>query len=399
VYQLDVILIGCDEEVVPHLRRELMGNVATIEAEFRDAGEALEVLRTTKTKKRLLILQLNPVEGLEELDRLCQFLLGWPVMVVMDAGEEDRARLNSAFENAMRMGAAQTVGLPLHSGDFKTALDRLSVQFVSSAKDDPKVIAVAGVTGGCGATTLAINLGQEIAHLWNKRCILVDLSLKMGVIASHLNLEPHHSIHDLLSDVRRVDEALVRSVLFKITEGYELLAGPDRLVATHGFSAVDVIGLLELMKPMCDVILIDLPCTYDDFYFEILAGAAQIVLVGEQIVPSIRALKLVREMVGRDESCGTECVVINRFDKNARNFSTQLLMRILGVPTLHTIMQDAPAFGKAMDLGCTLRMGAPRSLVLAEIDSLARQLMGGDAATKEHLQRSWLVGRMADTVV
>ena len=133
----------------------------------------------------------------------------------------------------MRMGASQIVGLPLHAEDFKTALDRLAMQFVYSSTDHSKVIAVAGVTGGCGATSLAINLGQEISHLWNKRCILVDLSLKLGAVASHLNIEPPHSINDLLGDVGRVDETLIRNVLFKIAENYELLAGPDHLVANR----------------------------------------------------------------------------------------------------------------------------------------------------------------------
>jgi pilus assembly protein CpaE len=301
VYQLDVILVGCHEDLVPHLRRELTNNIATIESEFRDVGETLEVLRSTKNKKRLLILHLNPFEGLEELRRLCHVLPNWPVMVLMETSAEDRVQLNSAFVSAMRMGASQIVGLPLHPDDFKTALDRLAMQFVHASTDHSKVIAIAGVTGGCGATSLAINLGQEISFLWNKKCILVDLSLKLGAIASHLNLEPPHSINDLLGDVRRVDETLIRRVLYRIAENYELLAGPDRLVATEGQSSTDVMRLIELMKPLCDVLLLDLPCTYDDFYFDLLAGASQIVLVGEQKVPSVRALKLVREMVGREQ--------------------------------------------------------------------------------------------------
>ena len=106
MYPLDVILIGCHEDVVPHLRRELMNNAATIEAEFRDAGTR-GGLRSGKGKKRLLILHLKPFEGLDELHQLCHVLRGWPVMVVIETAEEDRTQLNSAFLSAMRMGASQ----------------------------------------------------------------------------------------------------------------------------------------------------------------------------------------------------------------------------------------------------------------------------------------------------
>ena len=399
MYQLDAILIGCHEDVTPHLRRELMSNAARIEAEYCNVAETLEALHATKTRKRLMILHVKPFEGLEELRRLCHALPNWPVMVLMEAGEEDRMQLNSAFLDAMRMGASQIVGLPLHADDFKMALDRLAMQFVYSASDHSKTIAVAGVTGGCGATSLAINLGQAISFLWNKRCILVDLSLKLGVIAPHLNIEPSHSINDLLGDVGQVDETLIRKVLFKIADNFELLPGPDRLVATLGHSSAEVVRLLELIKPLCDVILLDVPCTYDDLYFDLLTGASQIVWVGEQKVPSIRALKLVREMVGRENSPDLEHVVINRFDQKAVSLSVPLLARILGVKTVNTITQDESSFTAASNRGCTLRLGSPRSQALAEIYALANQLMSGDGLKQEKPRGVSLVSRLVHAFV
>jgi pilus assembly protein CpaE len=399
VYQLNVILIGCHEDAVPHVRRELTINRANIESEYHDVADTLEALGATKTKKRLLILQLKRFECLEELDRLCQALPNWPVMVLVETGGDDRMQLNSAFLGAMRMGASQIVGLPLHAEDFKTALDRLAMQFVYSATGPSNIIAVAGVTGGCGATSLAINLGQAISHLRNKRCVLVDLSLKLGAVASHLNIEPPRSINDLLCDVKRVDETLIRDVLFKISENFELLAGPDHLVATLPHSSADIMRLLDLMKPLCDVILLDIPCTYDDFYFELLAGSSQIVLVGEQKVPSIRALKLVREMVGRDQSPELEHLVINRFDKNAMSLSVPLLIRILGVKRLHTIVHDESSFSSASVRGCTLRLSSPRSQALAEIDALATRLLDGDASIDGRSRGMSGVSRLIHAIV
>ena len=382
MYPLDVILIGCGDDVAQCLRCELISNAATVESEFRDVAQALDVLQLSKGKRHVLILRLKGFAGLDDLGRLCQALPTWPVMVLMELCGEDRIQLNSSFLNVTRMGASQIVGLPLHSRDFSTALDRIAEQSVSPSTDQAQVVTVAGVTGGCGATSLAINLGQELVHIWNARCILVDLSLKLGVIASHLNVEPVHSMNDLLADLGRVDDALIRNALFRIKDNFELLAGPNRLAATQAHSSGDVLSLLELLKPSCDVILLDLPCTYDDFYFEMIAGSDQVVLVGEPKVPSIRALKLVREMVGRDESGETEHLVINRFDEKAGSLPHPLLARILGVQKLCTISHDNSAFTDALNRGGTLRTSAPCSRALAEIDTLARQLMERDITTK-----------------
>ncbi len=390
MYPLDVILIGCDEDVVPQVRRELINHAQVIEAEFFDVGDTLTRFRPADSGKRLLIVQLKPDE-FEPLRQLRRFFPNWPVVVLLDSPGDDRSRLNAASLAALRMGVSQIVGLPFHPREFQTALDRIRTQFVRESLGNPKVIAVAGVTGGCGATSLAINLGQELAHLWHKRCILVNLSLKLGAVASHLNIEPADTIQDLLSDVRSLDESRVCKALVRIGDDYRLLAGPDRVVVGQEASAADVRGVLEHLKPSCDLILLDLSCTYDDFYFEMLAGADHIVLVGEQKVPSIRALKLVHDLVGRVDSARSDHLVINRFSNVAGSLSSRLLVQILGVPRLHTIARDESAFRDAGDRGCTLRSISPRCAALAEIDALARRLLPGEASVDSRSRDSSVV--------
>ena len=93
MYPLDAILIGCGDDVAPRLRCELITNAATVESEFCDAAQALDVLRLSKGKRRVLILRLKSFTGLGELGRLCQALPDWPVMVLIELGGEDRIQL------------------------------------------------------------------------------------------------------------------------------------------------------------------------------------------------------------------------------------------------------------------------------------------------------------------
>jgi pilus assembly protein CpaE len=394
VYPLDVILIGCGDDVTPHVRRELTYNGATLESEFQDVSSALDALRSTKGKRRLLILRLEPFESFDDLGRLCHAMPDCSVVAMMDSSGDDRIQLNSSFLSVMRLGVSQIVGLPLSPQDFHTALKRIAEKSVPAAKHRSRVIAVAGVTGGCGATSLAINLGQEIAHLWKKRCILVDLSLKLGAAASHLNIESTQSMKDLLCQNARLDEASIRKALTRINENYDLLPGPDRLVAGQVYAAADVLQLIDRLKPFCDALVLDLPCTYDDFYFEVLKSADNVILVGEPKVPSIRALKLVHQMVGRGQSGETEHLVINRFDENAGSLSSALLSQILGSSKFHTISQDVSAFSDAENRGCTLRQCALHSAALAEFDALARRVVEGNAANKDLAPHASLAKRL-----
>ena len=399
MYPLDVILIGCGDDVAPHLRRELLNNGAIPEFEFQDVSQALEALRSSKAKRRVLILRLEPFETFDDLGRLCHALPDCSVVALMDSSGDDRMQLNSSFLGVMRLGVSQIVGLPLNPQDFKTALKRIGEKSASSAKDRSQVFAVAGVTGGCGATSLAINLGQEIAHHWKKRCILVDLSLKLGAAASHLNVKPTRSMNDLLCQKPRLDEPLIREVLVRINENYDLLPGPDRLVAAQAYSPADVLQLVDRLKPFCDVLVLDLPCTYDDFYFEVLKSADHVVLVGEPKVPSIRALKLVHQMVGRSRPDETQHVVINRFDENAGSLCSALLARILETAKFHTISQEQCAFSDAENRGCTLRQSVLHSAALAEIGALARHILDGKTSNKDSAPHASLTKRLIHAAV
>src|SRR4051812_45395511 len=53
MYPLKVILIGCDDDLLPHVRRELMNCSADLEAELADTGAAVAALRSSTSERRL----------------------------------------------------------------------------------------------------------------------------------------------------------------------------------------------------------------------------------------------------------------------------------------------------------------------------------------------------------
>ena len=95
-----------------------------------------------------------------------------------------------------------------------------------------RVIAVAGVTGGCGATTMAINIAFEISQTHpTLRVVLAELSLQVGKLPLYLNVEPRLTTHDLLKDIHRIDLYFMQQALTPVVEGFSILAGPYHAVA------------------------------------------------------------------------------------------------------------------------------------------------------------------------
>jgi pilus assembly protein CpaE len=368
MYPLNVVLVGIGENLLPHVRRELANHSANLECEYRTVPGALDGLRACKADMRLFIHHVRQPEDVEELRRLNGGFVGRPILALVEAGKETRTLLA-----ANRAGASQIVPLPFQSDDFRDALNCLGLQFGYPATEK-RVIAVSGTTGGCGATTLAINLAYEIAFRHNLHCILGELALQMGVLATYLDREPKITIHDLLSSSSRLDVYMVQQALINVAQNFDILAGPHMAIAPLSVSAAEVIHLVDLAKALADVVVLDVPCTYNDLYFEILVSADHVVLVGEQKVPSIRALKLVRDTLG-SEHATMQRVVINRYDGRVEGFTTDDLEKLLGARG-QTVANDYVSVNAAVNHGRPLRLEAPQSAVLNGIDALVDSVLG-----------------------
>ena len=386
MYPLNAILIGCDEQSMPHVRRELMNRSAGVEAEFSNAGSAIDVLRKSPGEKRLLIFHVKSPREIDELARLTISFPRWPVVAVL--GEEDYSNGSVTTSSASCEPVPPRLS---RSPSGRTTSRWLSTVSPCSACDsvtDTKVIAVAGATGGSGATTIAINLAYEIACQRGLRCILVDLSLKLGVVASYLNLEPEHTIMDLLRDINRLDKRLTQRVLIRVTENLQLLAGPNQPVAPVTASAQDLNHVVDTLKQIADVVVLDVPCTYDEIYLQALA--TQPSRTGRRAESPRSApsrWRTNRSPAQRNRTTGNQQV---RPEEEG----------LLGRTPTQAPGSSQPAHGRSRrschgrrpGQRCPLRLAAPRSPALSDIVALTESLLG--LAPAPRARPVGLIGRL-----
>jgi pilus assembly protein CpaE len=369
-HAVKAILVGCGPDEAPQVHEALNECAVVIEAEFPDARSAIDNVRLSPNEQRLCIMSVPGPEQVQALKWLSESFVGRPVLALV--GRDSPPDMLFAVNRA---GASQILGLPLEVPDLKAALHAVKVRHSSpQSVAARRVIAVSGVTGGCGATTIAINLAYEISHLFELSCVLVELA-PMGMIATCLDVDARHTTSDLLCDMQSVDVGLVEKTLSKITDRFSILPAPFREAEPLNTNPADVVRLLEHVKQLADVVILDLPANNYDRHLETFSATDQVVLVAEQAVPSLRALTYVRERLSEDEGFRRQTLVINRYSANKEGFNVTHLQRLLRTPQLVTIASDYQAVSASHNEGRPLRMQSPGSRVLADIDRLAGMLV------------------------
>jgi Flp pilus assembly CpaE family ATPase len=308
IYPHQAILAGVVSPHLTQLRVALSHAGAEIESEFPSVGAMLECLRRSKDRPRLLVLQLSEQCNDEAVERLGEYFSGWPILALMP----DEGSLEE-IQCIYRAGARQVVQLPLDQEDFHRALKSIAMQ-IDRGGSGHQLFAVAGVTGGCGATTLAINLAYEIAQQHQRRTVLAELTLQVGALSAMLDIHPQITLPYLLREIQRVDDLLIEKALVPYGDRLRVLAGADHVGSAPGVDLRRISRILDALRKAVGVTVLDVPGTFNDAECGVLYSADHVILVGLQNVPSIRALKRFCEMFPEERVNHSLWVAINRYN-------------------------------------------------------------------------------------
>jgi Flp pilus assembly CpaE family ATPase len=383
MYPLNLLLVNCRNDVLREVRKELAKLPVTVEVEFSSPASVISSLPSWQDHPRLFLFAVTRGEDLPYLKRLHDAYPGWPILVLPTL----KADLNLIMQ-LMRDGASQIVPVPIISEDFQAAMQRIGVQHGFSTKAS-RLIVISSVSGASGASTLSVNLASEIATLRKVPTILFEASLRVGVVHSMLDFEPRYTTSDLFSKVDQLDLEMVKGALTKIGDNLYILPGPQRMTTSLRVSPADMLQMFNYLRYLGKVVIVDLPCTFDDYYFDMLAGADQVVLLGEQTVPSVRSLKMIHLSLVHDQRQRlrdlVKHVVINRYDPRVKGFDIARLREVLDVPSVMTIADD-PNVRAAVNSGRPLRQEAPKSAALADVDKLADVLVPPEDGQKKRVR-------------
>ncbi|MCB0037033.1 MAG: response regulator [Anaerolineales bacterium] len=178
-----------------------------------------------------------------------------PVMILTARSQE--ADKQAAEES----GANDFLSKPVTSQELLKHVDNLlghEEGGTAEIEGNAFIIAVYGLQGGVGRTTLAVNLALSLSAVSNQEVCLVDFSTSGGQTAMHLRLQTQSSWADLLNN-HSLDWPAINDLLISHASGLKLLPSPTLPHPPTRPTSDMTQALLALMKQHMQFIVVDLP--------------------------------------------------------------------------------------------------------------------------------------------
>lgn len=159
-----------------------------------------------------------------------------------------------------------------------------------------KIIAVMGSKGGCGASTVAVNLAVALRDESKARVALMDANLEFGDVGVLLNLPTTRTIAELVSGDANIDEEVLDGTMAAHSSAIKVLLAPPRPELAELVKTEHLKRILELLDKSYDFIVIDVWKSFQETTLFFLDHADIILLIATPDIPSIKNSKLFFEL-------------------------------------------------------------------------------------------------------
>jgi pilus assembly protein CpaE len=193
---------------------------------------------------------------------------------------------------AMRSGIQEFLPQPVDPGALKEALARyVETRGEADSGEVEKVIVVMGSKGGVGTTTVAVNLGVQLAQEGKQSVTLLDLARPLGHVGLLLDLQCRFTVRDAIENLERLDGHFLGGLLTRHKSGLEVLAGTSTPDEWQHIPVPGLTRVVNVAQSRSDSVVVDLGTVYSSEWSSVLHLARNIVLVAEANVPALWTLE------------------------------------------------------------------------------------------------------------
>ena len=377
------------------MKNLLLGiDVIWLEAECSRYEFFTDVASQTQPDIALISLDADPEQGLALVGKLNEELPSCDTLVVSSSQE------GSLILQAMRNGAKEFLSYPLKLEEFLASLDRIRQS--SGGRDgegqvrSSQVITVAGVGGGVGRTSLAINIACSIAQDERNSVTVIDLDLALGDADVWLDIIPDYTIQDVAENISRLDYSLLKRSLTKHDCGAFLLPRPTQLDDATSITPDEFRRVIALLKATFTHLVIDISKGFGPLDMAALEVADSILLVTQLDLPCLRNVVRLLQYFDLNEGFEDKVnVVVNRFGLEANQISSAKALETIGREIFWQLPNEYATIVESRNNGVPLLMQAPKAKLTKSIDQLARsidQSASGEVVSQEATTRKGLFG-------
>jgi pilus assembly protein CpaE len=240
-----------------------------------------------------------------------------------------------------------------------------------------RVFTVVNAKGGCGATTVAVNLALALQSA-HSNVALIDIA-PLGHTALHMNLKPLFTVADAIRNLHRLDSSLLESFMTRHNGGLQLLAGANTPTAVEP-STAEFARLFDMLVGHFRYVVVD-ASTRSDATTRLVSNLSQaVLLIAHADVASLWSAARVQQYLSETGARDRVGLVLNRFRK-IPGFSEADAEAAAGVKLLWKIPNQYFAVSTAIDRGVPL-MQQNHTEIARSFVGLAAQLTQNDEEVK-----------------
>jgi pilus assembly protein CpaE len=256
---------------------------------------------------------------------------------------------------AMRAGYSEFLAKPFDRDEFTACLTRLDNRWSATTAHSfksGKILSFFGAKGGVGTTTLAVHLAMYLARGPGKKVLLVDNHAQLGHVALYLGMDgSNHHFYDLVQNVSRLDQELLRGFIATHSSGLDVLSSPDVYGGSWKTDADAVERTLEFLSTQYDFVVLDCEASFEDINLAVVAFSNWIYLVATPEIGAIRDLsRYVDGLIQNEQATKKLQVVINRYSSNEA-VTIEQIEKAVHLPIAIKIPNNYAELVKAINVG------------------------------------------------
>lgn len=292
----------------------------------------------------------------------------------------------AVVRNLLRLDRSDVLDAPFTADQIAAAIaGLLSQPAPAAAAPAPLAMgasrcwAVTGSVGGCGATTIAVEIATALCARQDKdrSVCLIDLNLADGAAAAYLGATPTLRLDDLNARAARIDAAMLQAFVTPVNQQLDLLAAARDPAAFDSVGREAVLKMLDVACETYEWVIIDMPRHRRAWTLEALAGCDEVLVVSELTVPALIAARALSDEIEQAVAARLKPrIVLNRLA--SRMFgpapSTAEAEKALGCKAEAGISSDWEAAAASVNLGGPIAQHRPKSKIVKDVRAMVERL-------------------------
>lgn len=289
----------------------------------------------------------------------------------------------SDLQEALMAGASSFVAFPIEPNQFTATVMR-------AAQETPKrdtrakrgqMVAVVGLKGGVGRTTLAVNVAVALRQRVEGDVILVEAHHGLSDISLHLNLLSRHTLASLAQE-SNIDVDVLQGHLQSHASRIKVLAAPPDVGQLVELPVQTWQNILNQLSEIAPYVVVDTAAVADAVLSEVLTRADDIIVVTGPDLAGLRsAVVLLQTLDGESNVHGRIHVVINRAGVRG-GIPEAACAKQVGEAITAAIPDDSGLATFALNRGVPFVLSHPRSIASRKVQELVSKIFQVGAVQK-----------------